>query len=70
MPMIQAVICGSITGPVGLVVGSIEDIVPEPDGVAQPPSRPGVSGSLIYDERVIEILDVDALVAAACVGAS
>jgi hypothetical protein len=68
--MIQAVICCSVAGPVGLVVGTIEDIVPEPAAVSQPSSRPGVSGALIHDERVIEVLDVDALIAAAFVGAS
>jgi len=65
---IQAVVCDSASGLVGLVVGSIEDIVPEPTAVGQPVSRRGVSSSLILNERVTELLDIDALVADASVG--
>jgi two-component system chemotaxis sensor kinase CheA len=65
---IHAVVCDSAGGLVGLVVDHIEDIVPEPVAVAQPPSRRGVSTSLILGERVIELLDIDVLVADAGVG--
>jgi hypothetical protein len=50
-------------------VDTIEDIVPEPIAVAQPPSRRGVTSSLILDEMVVELLDIDALVADARVDA-
>jgi two-component system chemotaxis sensor kinase CheA len=60
---IHAVVCDSAAGLVGLVVESIQDIVPEPMPVTQPASRRGVSASLILDERITELLDIDALVA-------
>ena len=65
---IHAVVCDSATGLVGLVVDSIEDIVPEPPAVAQPTNRRGVSASLILDDRVTELLDIDVLVADASAG--
>jgi two-component system chemotaxis sensor kinase CheA len=67
---ITTVICDSPSGLVGLVVDTIEDIVPEPIAVAQPPGRRGVTSSLILNEMVVELLDVDALVADARIDAT
>ncbi len=66
--VVHAVVCDSAAGLVGLVVDRIEDIVPEPTAVAQPPSRRGVSASLILDEGVTELLDIDTLVADTGIG--
>jgi two-component system chemotaxis sensor kinase CheA len=65
---IHAVVCESSSGLIGLVVDSIEDIVPEPMDLPVTASRRGVSASFILDERVTELLDIDVLVAATGIG--
>ncbi|MEO8697338.1 MAG: chemotaxis protein CheW, partial [Acidimicrobiales bacterium] len=59
--VLHAVVCASSIGLVGLVVGRIDDVVPRPDTVAnpQPPSRRGVIASLVVDDRITELLDVE-----------
>ena len=47
----------------GLVVGRIEDVVDEPVIPSQPPSRRGIVTSFIVDDRVTELIDLEALIA-------
>ena len=61
--MLQAVVCESSAGLVGLVVGRIEDVVEMPSAPPQPASRRGVAASLVVGDRVTELLDIEALVA-------
>jgi two-component system chemotaxis sensor kinase CheA len=62
---VHAVVCDSSAGPVGLVVDGIEDVIAEPPAPPQPASRRGVSACLLVDDRITELVDVDALVAVA-----
>jgi two-component system chemotaxis sensor kinase CheA len=66
---VQTIVCHSADGPVGLVVDRIDDVVAEPAVPAQPSSRHGVIRRLVIDDRVTELLDIDALVARARAGA-
>ena len=66
---VQTIVCHSADGPVGLVVERINDVVAEPSALAQPSSRRGVIRRLVIDDRVTELLDIDALVAHARAGA-
>ena len=59
---LQVVVCETSLGLVGLVVHRIDDVAPEPSAPKQPPSRRGVSASVVVDGRVTELLDVEALV--------
>ena len=59
----EAVVCDSSVGAIGLVVGRIEDIVDEPVIPSQPPSRRGVVASFVLDDRVAELVDLEALIA-------
>jgi two-component system, chemotaxis family, sensor kinase CheA len=63
--VLHAVVCESSIGLVGIVVGRIDDVVPRPSTVAtpQPPSRRGVIASLVVDDHVTELLDVELLIA-------
>jgi two-component system, chemotaxis family, sensor kinase CheA len=63
--VLHTVVCESSIGLVGLVVGRIDDVVPRPSTVAspQPPSRRGVIASLVVDDHVTELLDVELLIA-------
>jgi chemotaxis protein histidine kinase CheA len=61
----QTIVCESSVGPLGLVVERIEDVVPQPRVPSQPSSRPGVAGRFVIDDRVTELLDIEALVTAA-----
>ena len=61
-PLAQVIVCDSSAGLLGLVVQSVEDVVPEPPAPAQPCSRPGVARRLVIDDRVTELLDLEALV--------
>lgn len=65
---VPAVVCESSIGLVGLVVGSIDDVVAEPDVPRQPPSRVGVEACVVVGDRVAELLDVEVLVAEAGIG--
>ena len=65
---VQTIVCHSADGPVGLVVDRIDDVVAEPSVPAQPSSRRGVIRRLVIDDRVTELLDIDALVARARAG--
>ena len=65
---LPAIVCNTSVGPVGLVVGSIDDMVQEPAVPPQPASRPGVEACIVVHGRVAELLDVEALVAAARIG--
>ncbi len=67
---IAAVVCHGAQGLVGFVVRSIDDVVAEPAVPRQPPSRPGVEACLVVDGQVTELLDLEALTAAAGIGAS
>ena len=44
----------------GVVVGRIMDVIDEPLEL-QPPSRPGVRGTMVLDGRVTEVLDLAAI---------
>jgi two-component system chemotaxis sensor kinase CheA len=66
--MLQTIICESSIGLVGLVVGHIEDVAGRPATGEQPPCRRGVSTRLVVDDRVTELLDLEALVADAELG--
>jgi two-component system chemotaxis sensor kinase CheA len=59
----ETVVYESSIGPIGIVVDRIEDIVDEPSVPMQAPSRRGVLASYVVDERVTELLDVEALLA-------
>jgi two-component system chemotaxis sensor kinase CheA len=66
--LLDAVVCESSIGLVGLVVGHIEDVVARPAATPQPPSRRGVAARVVVDHRVTEVLDVETLVVAAGLG--
>jgi two-component system chemotaxis sensor kinase CheA len=63
--VLQTVVCDSSIGLVGIVVERIDDVLPRPATVAtpQPPSRRGVIASLVVDNHVTELLDVELLIA-------
>lgn len=61
----QAVVCSCSIGLVGMVVDRIEDVVGEPATPRQPASRRGVTACLVVEDRVTELVDVEALVAEA-----
>ena len=63
--LVRAVVCESSVGAIALVVHGIDDIAPEPVTPPQPASRAGVEACLVIDGRVAELLDIEALVAAA-----
>jgi two-component system, chemotaxis family, sensor kinase CheA len=64
--VLDTVVCESSIGLVGLVVGHIEDVVPQPAAaLPQPPSRHGVIASFVVDDRITELLDVELLIAEA-----
>ena len=65
---VQTIVCHSADGPVGLVVERIDDVVAVPSVPSQPSSRRGVIRRLVIDDRVTELLDIDALVARARAG--
>jgi two-component system chemotaxis sensor kinase CheA len=67
---VAAVVCETAVGLVGFVVGSIDDVVPEPTVPRQPPSRAGVEACVVVGDRVAELLDLDSLAAAAGIGAA
>jgi two-component system chemotaxis sensor kinase CheA len=60
---VQTVVCESSVGLIGLVVHHIEDIVPEPFALPQMPSPRGVIASLVVDDQVTELLDLEDLIA-------
>jgi two-component system chemotaxis sensor kinase CheA len=66
--VLETAVCETRVGPVGFVVASIDDVVPEPPAVRQPAGRPGVQASVVVDGRVVELLDVDALAERAGIG--
>ena len=61
--------CNTSVGAVGFVVGSIDDMVQEPPVPRQPASRDGVEACVVLEGRVAELLDLEALVATAGIGA-
>jgi two-component system chemotaxis sensor kinase CheA len=69
--VVNAVICTSSVGAVGLVVDRIDDVVAHPiaavvDPDAQARARlQGLGGRRLVDRRITQVLDVEALVAAA-----
>jgi two-component system chemotaxis sensor kinase CheA len=58
----ETVVCESSIGPIGLVVDRIEDIVDEASVPTQARSEEAVPSSVV-DDRVTELLDVEALLA-------
>lgn len=62
---LPAVVCETTVGPVGFVVTSIDDVVPESAAPRQPASRLGVEACLVVGDRVVELLDVEVLAAQA-----
>ncbi len=65
---IQVVVYDNGREEVGLVVDRVLDIVKAPLEVQRPPARALVKGSMILKERITELLDVPALLAAAGIG--
>lgn len=65
---VAAIVCETSRGPVGFVVGSIDDVVAEPAVPRQPPSRSGVEACLVVGDRIAELLDLEALVVTAGLG--
>jgi two-component system chemotaxis sensor kinase CheA len=63
--VLPTVVYESSIGLIGLVVGRIDDVAPQPTEIPtpQPPGRRGVIASLVVDGRVTELLDVEMLVA-------
>jgi two-component system chemotaxis sensor kinase CheA len=61
---LQVIVQRHAEGRVGIVVERILDVV-EQEMNLQPASRPGVSGTLVINGRVTEILDLQSLLAAA-----
>ena len=66
--VLAVVVCETPVGPVGLVVGSIDDFAAEPAVPRQPPSRVGVEACVVVGERMAELLDLAVLVAQAGIG--
>lgn len=60
---VMAVVCTTTAGLVGLTVQRIDDVAARPDVPAQPAKRHGVAARLVVDDRVTELLDLEALVA-------
>ncbi|MEO5838342.1 MAG: chemotaxis protein CheA [Acidimicrobiales bacterium] len=63
--VLHTVVCESSIGLVGLVVGRIYDVVPRPttEVTVPPPSRRGAIASVVVDDRITEVLDVELLIA-------
>jgi two-component system chemotaxis sensor kinase CheA len=59
---INAIVCTSSAGLVGLVVERIDDVVIEPPALSQPVNRRGVSARLMINNRMTELVDIEALV--------
>jgi len=59
---VQTVVCHSSVGLVGLVVHRIEDIFTEPARAREWPSRRGMAASLVVDDRVTDLVDVESLI--------
>jgi two-component system chemotaxis sensor kinase CheA len=60
---LPTIVCHPPAGPIGLVVERIEDVVSEP---GEPSSRAGQEGAgrrLVIEERVTELLDIEAVLA-------
>ncbi len=57
--VLHTVICRTSGGDVGIVVDRIEDIVSEESPVSHPTRRRGVDSTLVVDDRVTELLDVE-----------
>jgi two-component system, chemotaxis family, sensor kinase CheA len=66
---LPVIVCRTPVGPVGFVVGSIDDVVQEPPTPRQPASRRGVSACLVVQDRIAELLDLEALTVEAGIGA-
>lgn len=58
---IQVVVCSEKSGPVGLIVEQILDIVEDSLAQRHPPGRSGVLGTFVILGRVTELLDVEAM---------
>lgn len=65
---IQVIVCGSPAGPIGLVVERIEDVVAASAGPVGPCGRRGVSASVLLDDHVTELLDLEVLATDAALG--
>jgi two-component system chemotaxis sensor kinase CheA len=58
---IQTVVCRGAGGLIGLVVDRVDDVVADPPRPAQPRTRTGVAATVVVDDRLAEVVDVDAL---------
>jgi two-component system chemotaxis sensor kinase CheA len=65
---LSTVVCETSVGPVGFVVTSIDDVVAEPQVQRQPASRAGVEACVVVEDRLAELLDIEALSAQAGIG--
>jgi two-component system chemotaxis sensor kinase CheA len=65
---LSTVVCETSVGPVGFVVTSIDDVVAEPQVQRQPASREGVEACVVVEDRLAELLDIEALSAQAGIG--
>ena len=60
---LTTVVCATSAGLVGLTVARIEDVAARPEQPAQPGTRRGVGARVVVEDRVTEVLDIEALVA-------
>jgi two-component system chemotaxis sensor kinase CheA len=61
---LQVIVYAEGNRSVGLIVEEILDIVHEPVTISHPATRPGVVGSAIIQQRVTDLLDVQAVMRA------
>ncbi|MGA2421022.1 MAG: chemotaxis protein CheW [Candidatus Acidiferrum sp.] len=62
---VQVLVCNHAGGSVGIVVEQILDIIEDRPDVKSPPTRPGVLYAVVLENRVTELLDLDAILRAA-----
>lgn len=62
---LDVVVCATSIGLVGFVVAAIEEILPRPVVEPEHVGRVGVVGRMVVDERVTDLLDIEALLALA-----
>jgi len=67
---VQTVVCDSSIGLVGLVVQTIEDIVEASAVPCETTRCHGVAAALVLEDRVTDVVDIEALISDAGLGQS